>query len=133
MRDLPVPDVPVPTDIHVIAQAAPHVASLGAILASFVGYIPVIVAVIPAVYYLILIWESKTVQHYIRNCRMRYHGRKILRARRKILIAAARIEAEALLSKARSQAREKITQAAALAKTQAIKEAADMEKQVPPI
>lgn len=68
MRDnLPMPDVPSinPTD------ALPHVASVGALVATMVGWLPFIVALIPAVYYCILIWESKTVQGWVAARRQR--------------------------------------------------------------
>lgn len=70
MRDhLPVPDVP--SIANTATNAVPHGASIGAIAASFLGYLPAIVALIPAVYYCILIFESKTVQDWIARRRTR--------------------------------------------------------------
>ncbi len=72
MRDLPVPDVPI--DGHVAATVAPHVASMGAIVATMAGWLPVVVAIIPAVYYLILIWEMKTTQRLVNWILRRKHA-----------------------------------------------------------
>lgn len=66
-RDLPVPDTPA-IDVN---SAVPHGASIGALFATFMGWLPVIVAIIPAIYYLVLIYESKTVQKWIRRRRLR--------------------------------------------------------------
>lgn len=52
-----------------IAPAIPHGASIGALLGVLMGWLPVIVALIPAVYYLLLIYESKTVQKWVRRRR----------------------------------------------------------------
>jgi hypothetical protein len=66
-RDLPVPDTPA-VDVN---SVVPHGASIGALFATFMGWLPVVVAIIPAIYYAVLIFESKTVQKWIRRRRLR--------------------------------------------------------------
>lgn len=65
-----------PTDPAVLTT---HVASLGGLIAAALGYLPAVVALIPATYYLILIYESKTVQAAM-HCHRR---KKMARMRRK--------------------------------------------------
>lgn len=132
MRDnLPIPDVPM--DGHVITTASTHTAAIGALVATVVGWLPVIVAVIPAIYYLILIWESSTVQHYVRNVRMRRQARKILRLKAAAKVAQAKLDAEELIRAARSEAKEKLKVAAVEAKKDAIMDTAKIEEKLPPI
>lgn len=71
-RELPVPDTPA-IDIN---SAVPHGASIGALAATFMGWLPVIVAIIPAIYYGVLIFESKTVQKWIRRRRLKRAARR---------------------------------------------------------
>jgi hypothetical protein len=132
--DLPVPDFPESLDPgHVVATAAPHAASLGALMAAIAGWVPVIVAIIPAIYYLILIWESSTVQHYIRNLRMRHQARRILRLKAKAKVVQAKLDAEELIRQARSQAKEKIKVAAHEAATLKATQTAKIEEKLPPV
>lgn len=49
----------------------PHSASVGTIIATLMGWLPGILAVIPAIYYCVLIFESKTVQKWLRKRRLR--------------------------------------------------------------
>lgn len=49
--------------------AVPQTASMLAIIATVVGWLPAIVAIVPAVYYAVLIFESKTVQGWLRRRR----------------------------------------------------------------
>jgi hypothetical protein len=131
MRDLPVPDLPL--DGHVVVQASPHVASIGALIASFIGWLPAIVALIPAIYYLILIWESSTVQHYIRNLRMRRKARRIARLKAKAKVVQAELEAEEVVRVARVEAREKVKVAAHEAAQLVVEESLKTEQKMPPV
>jgi hypothetical protein len=60
--------------LHHIApdHAVAHVASLGTLLAAWQGWLPHFAAVIPAVYYAVLLWETKTVQGWVH--RRQRHG-----------------------------------------------------------
>jgi len=49
-----------------------HAASIGTFLVTFMGLLPAVLALIPATYYLILIYESKTIQRFVRRRRMRH-------------------------------------------------------------
>lgn len=71
---LPMPDTPI-TDGAV--QAAPHVASLGALGAAIMGYLPGVIALVPAIYYLLLIYEGKTVQRWLARRRAKRIARRI--------------------------------------------------------
>jgi hypothetical protein len=64
-------------------NVTPHVASLGAIALTVGGWVPWIVALIPAIYYLILIYESATVQGWIRCRRLKVHHKNRKRLRSK--------------------------------------------------
>lgn len=60
-----------PSFIDHLHGPAPQAANIGALFAAFAGWIPVFIAIIPAVYYAILIWESKTVQGWVQKYRAR--------------------------------------------------------------
>lgn len=121
------PDTPDP------AAIVGHTASISALVAAIAGWVPVIVAIIPAIYYLILIWESTTVQHYVRNVRMRRKARRMLKLKAKAHVAQAALEAEELIRQARVEAREKVRIAKAMAKKHATAEAVKLEEKVPPV
>lgn len=131
MRDLPIPDVPI--EAPSVVAASPHVAAIGAIGAAIYGWIPVIVTLIPAIYYLILIWQTSTVQHFVRNWRMRRQGRRFVKLQAKAKVAKAALDAEELVRSARAAAKETIAVAAATAKTDAVKDAVALEQKVPPV
>lgn len=71
-----------------------HTASISAIFAAFVGWIPIIVALIPAIYYLILIYESSTVQTWVHKRALRRTTRRVAKLKAKQRILAAQIIAE---------------------------------------
>lgn len=65
-------------DVPVDAPAAaPHVASVGALFATLMGWLPAVVALVPALYYCILIYESKTVQAMIKRRRLRKLAKRL--------------------------------------------------------
>jgi hypothetical protein len=64
-----------------------NIASAGAILASFVGWIPAVAALIALTWYVIQIVESRTFQRWLRN----RHLRKLLHAKSKIIELEARL------------------------------------------
>jgi len=54
-----------------------HTASIGTFVGTVSGYLPVFLALIPAIYYLILIYESRTVQHWVANRKMKKAAQKV--------------------------------------------------------
>lgn len=84
-QDLPVPDTPA-IDIN---SVVPHGASIGAIFATFMGWLPMIVALIPALYYCILIFESKTVQGWLRRRRLYQAARRRARDKARAILKRA--------------------------------------------
>lgn len=66
--DLPMPDVPTGS---VPNGAGSQFAAIGAFVATAAGWLPFILALLPAIYYVILIWESKTVQELVAKRRAR--------------------------------------------------------------
>lgn len=66
---------------HDPSQVTAHAASLGALFATAMGYLPVLIALVPAVYYGILTYESKTVQRWLRRRRLRKRLKKIAERR----------------------------------------------------
>ncbi len=130
MRDgLPIPDVPT-VDPGV---AAAHLVSIGAMIAAFVGWLPALLALIPAFYYVILIWESSTVQHYLRNRRMRRKAKRVAKLRAQAKVVQAQLDAEDIVRSARTEAREKVAHAAVEAKKQVHDETLAAEEKMPPI
>lgn len=89
MRDLPVPDVPTTTLPNGIGT---HLAAIGAFVVSFAGYIPYLFAALPAIYYVILIWESKTVQDFVARRRARKAALNLAKLNAKVLVAGAQID-----------------------------------------
>lgn len=89
MSDLPMPDVPgtVPNG------AGSHAMAIGAFAISLAGYIPYLFAALPAIYYVILIYESKTVQGWLAK-----------RRERKAKLNAAKLQAVAVVTEAKGDA-----------------------------
>jgi len=63
-----------------------NVFSAGAIIASVIGLIPVIAAFVGLIYYLIQIYETKTVQRWVHARR----SRKIARLKARVMMMEAR-------------------------------------------
>jgi hypothetical protein len=99
--------VHVPAPVTYVAD----IVSAGAIVGTILGYLPFIAAFFGLVWYLIQIWESRTVQHWWRNRVEVKRAKKLvkLRAREKVLVA--KIEALALTRAARVEARDKVERA----------------------
>ncbi len=70
-------------------------ASLGAIIISFAGYIPALAAGVALVWYLIQIFESPTVQRWLRSRRTRQIAR--------MKAQAAKLTAQALIMEAKTR------------------------------
>jgi hypothetical protein len=66
-----------------------HLVSAGAIVGAIVGYLPAVAALVAVVWYLVQLYESHTVQHYLRGRR----ERKIA----KLTLELARLQAQRLM------------------------------------
>lgn len=69
-----VPDTPTADQA---IQVIPHGASIGALFMAFLGWLPGIVAVVPAIYYGLLIYESKTVQGWLKRRSARKRAKRV--------------------------------------------------------
>lgn len=78
-NSLPVPDIP---NIDP-SQIVPQTASIAAILAVAAGWVPIIVAIIPAIYYAFLIWETKTVQGWLKRRAAKKRLKRIVKSKRR--------------------------------------------------
>ena len=75
-----------PPDLsHVVG----HLVSAGAILGAIIGYLPAVAALVGVVWYLVQLYESHTVQRYLRGRR----ERKIA----KLTLEIARLQAQKLM------------------------------------
>lgn len=70
---------------HPVSQWAGNIISAGAIISSALGWVPAFGALVGAVWYLIKIYESATVQHWVRQRRIR----KIARLKARVLMMEA--------------------------------------------
>lgn len=95
LQDLPIPDVP-----SLPNGAGTQMTAIAAFVATAAGYLPFILALLPAIYYLILIWESKTVQGFIER-----------RRQRRLVKEAAKVQARALVLNAQVAAGAKVADA----------------------
>lgn len=110
-------------------QVAAHTVSVLTIVAAFFKYIPAVAALIPAVYYVILIWESKTIQRWMRARRMKS------RARRLVLLKAEAIKAQAKVVATHVEATAAVTAEAVVAEAataKVVSEAAAVDASKPP-
>ena len=82
--------------------------SAGAIVATIAGYLPFIAAVAGLLWYLIQIWESRTVQHWMRNRQMVRKAKRIAKLKAKEKVIVAQLEALETLRQARVDARDKV-------------------------
>lgn len=106
---LPMPDVPGGT---IPNGAGAQVTAVAAFAASMSGYVPVILALLPAIYYLLLIWESKTVQGWVTARRARKAELNLAKLKAQTLVVGAKIEAAAEVAVAQVQAAAKVDNAA---------------------
>lgn len=86
----------------------PHGASILALAGTLMGYIPVVIAIIPALYYLLLIYESVTVQGWLAHRRALKAAIKLAKLKAQVIVVSARIDAAADVKAA------KVTAAAAV-------------------
>jgi hypothetical protein len=112
MNSLPMPDVPSSVPNGAGSQAA----AIGAFVASLAGWLPYFFAALPAIYYIILIWESKTVQGLVER-----------RRQRRLVKETARLRAKALVLNAQVAAGEKVADAKVVASTMVDEAAVDAQ------
>jgi hypothetical protein len=100
------------SDVHFIphspAAVVGDIVSAGAIVASFLGYVPLIAALFALVWYMIQIWESRTVQHWWRNRQMVKKAKKVARLKAKEKVIVAQLLALETLRQARVNARDMV-------------------------
>ena len=80
------------------------------------GWLPFVVAIIPAIYYLILIYESKTVQGFVERRRERNRVKLVAKLKAKAIVVSAQIEAAKDVHVAQVFADAKVDNAAVYAK-----------------
>lgn len=76
----------------VVVAYTGDVISAGAIVASFVGWLPLIAAFAGMIWYMIQIWESKTVQAGLARWRVRRKSLRITRLNKKVTRAHRKLE-----------------------------------------
>ncbi len=116
----------------------PHPVSLagdvlgaGAIVGTFLGYLPLAAAFLALIWYVIQIWESRTVQHWWRNRQEVKKAKRLVRLRAKEKILVAKIEALAQVRAARVEARDKVEQAKVEAAKLQVHEEAEIAAKTP--
>ena len=111
-----------------------QLSALGTLILTYIGFLPYAIGVsIPMLYYIIMIWEMRTVQHFVNNWRTRRIARRYAKAQAKAKVALARLEAIDLLRHARHEAREKVEQAAVEAAKLIVQKVADTKTTLPPV
>ena len=93
--------------LHPIAVLADLI-SAGAILGTIAGDLPYVAAVAGLIWYLIQIWESRTIQHWWRNRQMVRKAKRIAKLKAKEKVIVAQLEALESIRQARVDARDKI-------------------------
>lgn len=81
-----------------------HAAALGTLAATIGGYLPVLLALVPALYYLLLIYESKTVQTWAAERKARKAARKLAYLKARQTLVEAELLAAETVSKAKAAA-----------------------------
>ena len=78
------------------------------IVTAIIGWLPYIAAAIAILWYVIQIWESRTVQHWHENRRMVRKAKRVARLKAKEKVIVAQLEALETLRQARVDARDKV-------------------------
>ena len=82
-----------------------------AIIGTFIGWFPYIAAFAAFVWYVIQIWESRTIQHWWTNRRMIQKARKIAKLKAKEKVIAAKLLALQTVRAAQKEAKAIVTEA----------------------
>ena len=83
-------------------------AAATALWAALTGWLPYAVAAIPLIFYLIMIWETRTVVHMRNNWRQKRLAWRYAKLKAREKVTLAKIEAIELLRSARVEAHERI-------------------------
>jgi hypothetical protein len=110
-----------------------HVTSIIAALGAFMGLLPSAVALVALIWYSVQLYESRTVQHYLRNRKMVRKAKKIARLRAKEKVIIAELEALEVMREAKATAREKVAKASHEAEVLVVHETADQKINLPPV
>ena len=108
------------------------VIGVGAIVAALLGYVTPVAAMVALIWYLIQIWESRTIQHYLNNRQMVRKAKKVARLKAKAKVISAQLDALETLRQARVDARDKLEIAKVEAAKLQIKEEAAAEEKTTP-
>lgn len=106
--------------------------SAGTIIATIIGYLPIIAAAVALIWYCIQIWESRTVQHWWTNRQMIKKAKRIARLKAKEKVIAAQLEALESIRQAKADARDKVAIATVEAAKLQLKEETEVEERLPP-
>ena len=79
--------------------------------AALTGWLPYAIAMVPIVFYLIMIWETRTVVHFRNNWRQKHIAKKYAKLKAREKVTLAKLEALELLRTARAEARETVLHA----------------------
>ena len=85
--------------------------SVTALFAAISGWVPFAIAAIPIIYYLIMIWETRTIVHWRNNWKQKRIAKKYAKLKAREKVTLAQLEAIELLRSARVEAQEKVAHA----------------------
>lgn len=105
-----------------------HGAAALAVVGALLQVLPAAAALVGGIYYLIQIWETRTIQHWWNNRRMRKKAERIARLRAKEKVILAQLEAEGIVREARAKARAKVEEASKDAAAMLVHEQASYEE-----
>lgn len=98
-----------------------------AIIGTIIGWLPAIAAMVAVIFYLIQIWESATVRHYLANRKMVRKAKKIARLRAREKVITAQLAALETVRQAKAIAKETVAVAQAEAAQQVVVESIEAE------
>jgi hypothetical protein len=100
--------VPLTAEQAKTAVVAVNTSAGAALFSALAGYIPLVVAIIPAVWYAIQIWETKTVQKHIRLWKIRRRQRRAEKIAHKLLAVVPSAPAAAQIIQTTAEHREAV-------------------------
>lgn len=94
------------------------VVAASAVAATFLQWLPPVSALLGIIWFLIQIWESRTVRHAIANWRQKRRAARLLRLRAQQKVIVAKLEAFDLVRAAKAEAVERVAHAKVAAKAE---------------
>lgn len=94
-------------DVRFVSITA-DIVGAGTIIAAFIGYLPAIAAAVALCWYLIQIWESRTIQHWVQNRAMVRKAKKIARLKAREKVISAQLAALETIRQAKVAARDSV-------------------------